>query len=99
MKTASSNEQLSSESKGGFLSFLRNLGPALIVASVVVGPGSILTSSQVGTSFGYSMVWVLALTCLLMLGMTALSARIGVSLKGSLCDEIRQRSGPGLAIL
>lgn len=79
--------------------FLRSIGPALIVASVVVGPGSILTSSQVGTSFGYSMVWVLALACLLMLGMTALSARIGVSISGSLCDEIRARSGAPLAIL
>lgn len=78
---------------------LRAIGPALIVASVVVGPGSILTSSQVGTEFGYSMVWVLAVTCLLMLGMTALSARLGVSLEGSLCDEIRARSGPALAIL
>ncbi|HLS29156.1 MAG TPA: divalent metal cation transporter, partial [Opitutales bacterium] len=99
MKTASSNEQLSSEPKGGFRNLLRSIGPALIVASVVVGPGSILTSSQVGTSFGYSMVWVLALACALMLGMTALSARIGVSISGSLCDEIRARSGASLAIL
>jgi manganese transport protein len=79
--------------------FLRSIGPALIVASVVVGPGSILTSSQVGTDFGYSMIWVLALACVLMLGMTALSARLGGSLSGSLCDEIRARSGPALAIL
>jgi len=79
--------------------FLRNIGPALIVASVVVGPGSILTSSQVGVDFGYSMIWVLMLACLLMLGMTALSAWLGCSLTGSLCDEIRARSGKGLAIL
>ena len=40
-------------------STLRTLGPALIVASVVLGPGSILTASQVGASFGYELVWVL----------------------------------------
>lgn len=78
---------------------LRSIGPTLIVASVVVGPGSILTSSQVGADFGYTMIWVLVLSCLLMLGMTALSARLGGSLEGSLCDEIRLRSGKGLAIL
>lgn len=96
MKTAISKETLPSQTKHGFL---RNLGPALIVASVVVGPGSILTSSQVGADFGYSMIWVLVLSCLLMLGLTALSARLGGSLEGSLCDEIRARSGRTLAIL
>ncbi|MEX2381285.1 MAG: Nramp family divalent metal transporter [Opitutales bacterium] len=96
MKTSISKETLPTKSKRGFL---RNIGPALIVASVVVGPGSILTSSQVGADFGYTMIWVLALSCLLMLGMTALSARLGGSLEGSLCDEIRARSGKTLAIL
>lgn len=99
MKTATSNEFLSSKPAGGIRNILRSIGPALIVASVVVGPGSILTSSQVGASFGYSMVWVLALACILMLGMTALSARLGVSISGSLCDEIRARCGAWLAIL
>lgn len=98
MTTATSTESSSPSSKPK-RGILRSIGPTLIVASVVVGPGSILTSSRVGADFGYSMIWVLALACLLMLGMTALSARLGVSLKGSLCDEIRARSGPGLAIL
>lgn len=95
MKTAPFVET-TPERKAGFL---RNIGPTLIVASVVVGPGSILVSSQVGADFGYSMIWVLALACFLMLGMTALSARLGGSLDGSICDEIRSRSGPKLAIL
>lgn len=96
MKTTTSNAPVSAKPVRGFL---RNIGPALIVASVVVGPGSILTSSQVGAEFGYTMIWVLLLSCLLMLGMTALSARLGGALEGSLCDEIRARSGPPLAIL
>ncbi len=97
MNTAT-EETRASSSKSRFR-FLRNLGPALIVATVVVGPGSILTSSKVGAEFGYSLVWVLALACALMLAMTALSARLGVSFQSSLCDEIRARSGPFLAIV
>ena len=31
---------------------LKSIGPAIIVAAVVLGPGSILTSSKVGASFG-----------------------------------------------
>ena len=52
-------------------SIFRSLGPALIVACVVLGPGSILTSSKVGCQFGYSMIWLLLLAGLLMVGAVA----------------------------
>ncbi len=94
-QTATSSTAATDRPRGWF----RSLGPALIVATVVVGPGSILTSSSVGTDFGYSMIWLLAVSTLLMLGMTALSARLGTVVKGSLCDEIRQRLHPAVAIL
>ncbi|QDT50300.1 Divalent metal cation transporter MntH [Symmachiella dynata] len=83
----------------GFLSIFRAVGPAIIVASVVVGPGSILTSSRIGVEFGYSMIWVLAIAVLLMMGMTALSARLGVVLEGTLCDELARRAGRPVAAL
>lgn len=60
---------------------------------MVVGPGSILTSSKVGHEFGYSMGWVLVLAASLMIGMVALAARLGVKLNGSICDELAQRWG------
>ncbi len=85
--------------KSSFLSIFRAVGPAIIVASVVVGPGSILTSSKIGVEFGYSMVWVLFLAVLLMMGMTALSSRLGVVLEGTLCDELARRAGRPFAAL
>ena len=72
---------------------LRSIGPAIIVASVVVGPGSILTSSKVGHEFGYSMCWVLLLAGLLMIGMVTLAGRLGITLSGTLCDELAVRLG------
>ena len=78
---------------------LRSLGPAIIVASVVLGPGSILASSRVGTDFGYDLVWVVLLAAALMLGMTALCARLGVTLEGTLLDEIARGAGRPLAAL
>lgn len=78
---------------------LRSIGPAIIVASVVLGPGSILTSSKTGCTFGYNMLWLVALTTLLMIGMTALAARTGVSLERSPCDELAGRGGRPLAAL
>jgi manganese transport protein len=81
------------------VSLLRSIGPAIIVASVVLGPGSILTSSKVGCQFGYEMIWVLAVAAFLMFGMVALSARLGVVLDGTLCEELRSRAGRGWSLL
>ncbi len=80
-------------------SIFRSLGPAIIIASVVLGPGSILTNSKVGWQFGYDMVWVLACTAVLMIGMTALSARLGVCLDGTLCEELGRRAGRPVALV
>nr|NIP96100.1 divalent metal cation transporter [Akkermansiaceae bacterium] len=77
---------------------LQSIGPAIIVAAVVLGPGSILTSSRVGAQFGWLGFPVLAVAVVLMIGMVALSARLGVVYKGSLCDELSVRLGRALAI-
>ena len=77
----------------------KSIGPALITASVVIGPGSILSASKIGHQFGYDMSWVLLLAILLMIGMTALSARLGVTLENTLCEELAQRAGRPLAAL
>jgi len=81
------------------VSIFQAIGPAIIVASVVVGPGSILTSSKVGVDFGYSMIWVLLIAVLLMMALTALSSRLGVVLEGTLCDELARRAGRPVAAL
>lgn len=71
----------------------RSLGPALIVASVVLGPGSILTASRVGADFGHRLGWVVAVACGLMVALTALAARLGATLEGTPCEEVRRRAG------
>jgi len=69
------------------------IGPAIIVASVVLGPGSILIASRVGTEYGYNMLWVLAASVVLMISMVAICARIGVMQNGSMCDALAQHAG------
>ena len=77
--------------------FTRALGPAIIVACVVLGPGSILTSSKVGCQFGYELIWVLVGAGILMVGAVATSARVGVSLEGTPCTELANRLGRPIA--
>lgn len=78
---------------------LASIGPAIIVASVVVGPGSILASSKVGAQYGYSMAWVLVVAGVLMIGMVVLAGRLGVVLQGTVCDELASRLGRPVAAL
>jgi manganese transport protein len=80
---------------------LKHLGPGLVTACVVIGPGSILTSSKVGATDGYSRGWVVLAACFFMMVYTTLAARLGVVSGESTCDLVRRhaRGVPGLAAL
>lgn len=72
---------------------LKSIGPAIIVGSVVLGPGSILAASRVGCDVGYGLLWVVVGSTALMIGMTALSARLGTALPATIGDELARRIG------
>ncbi len=78
---------------------LRSLGPAIIVAAVVLGPGSILTSSRVGATFGLWGVPVVVIATVLMIAMVTLAARLGVVYQDSPCDELARRLGRPVAVV
>lgn len=84
--------------KRGPRTLLRKIGPTIIVAAVVLGPGSILTSSRVGADFGFPALGVLALSTFLMIGMVSLAARLGVTYDRSLCEELAARLGRGVSL-
>ncbi len=77
----------------------KSVGPAIIVAAVVLGPGSILTSSKVGATFGILGFPVVVVAAILMIAMVALSARLGASYEHSLCTELASRLGRPVAVL
>ena len=72
---------------------MKDIGPAIIVAAVVLGPGSILVSSKVGSEFGLSSLAVLAAAGVLMFGMVAMAARIGVMFERTPGEELAARLG------
>ncbi|MCA9090140.1 MAG: divalent metal cation transporter [Planctomycetaceae bacterium] len=76
----------------------KSIGPAIIVAAVVLGPGSILTSSKVGATFGVLGLPVIAGATVLMIAMVALAARLGAVYERSLCDELAARLGRPVAV-
>jgi len=77
----------------------KSIGPALITACVVFGPGSLLISSNIGAEHGYQLLWLLLLTGLLMGTYLTMGARIGVCGGATPCTLVAERLGRPAAAL
>jgi len=78
----------------------RSIGPALITACVVFGPGSLLISSNVGARYGYELLWLLVVTGVLMGTFMTMAARVGVVGQATPCTLIARRLGrPAAAVI
>jgi manganese transport protein len=75
----------------------RSIGPALITACVVFGPGSLLISSNIGANHGYELLWLLILTGVLMGTYMTMAARIGVVGGATPCTLVARRLGRPIA--
>ncbi|MBP7052632.1 MAG: divalent metal cation transporter [Phycisphaerae bacterium] len=75
----------------------RSIGPALITACVVFGPGSLLISSNVGAKYGYELLWLLVVTGVLMGTFTTMAARVGAVGGATPCTLIAGRLGRPVA--
>jgi len=78
-------------------SWWRSIGPALITACVVFGPGSLLISANIGANHGYELLWLLILTGILMGTYMTTAARIGVVGGATPCTLVAQRLGRPVA--
>jgi len=78
--------------------FWKQLGPGLITAAVVIGPGSITIASKVGAKMGPDLVWALALAGGFMMLFTSMAARIGVLNEVSALSLMTRHYGRWLAI-
>ncbi len=89
----------SNESTSKFSRLFQKIGPGLVTACVVIGPGSILTSSKVGSVEGYSKIWVVVLAVFFMLTYITLGMRLGAVTGTSNGDLIRRHMSRGFAII
>ncbi len=75
----------------------QRIGPSLITACVVIGPGSIMTSSTLGANERYAMLWVVAVSVAFMLLFMSLGAKLGAVADASPGTVIRRQAGWPLA--
>ena len=83
----------------GWRGVFSRLGPGLVVACVCIGPGSILTSSKVGATSGYSKLWVVAGAVVFMMSYTMLAMKLGVVTQRSSCSLLAKAGGRPLSVL
>lgn len=80
-------------------SFLKKLGPGIITAALVFGPGSLTINTKLGANYGYSLIWVLLLSMILMTAFTNMSTKIGLYSKDSFISRIKTEIGQRTALL
>ena len=75
------------------IAFLSVMGPGFITANVDNDPGGILTYSQAGAKFGYSLLWTLIPTTIALIVVQEMAARMGAVTGKGLSDLIREEFG------
>src|ERR1700761_6661720 len=81
------------------LLFLAVLGPGFITANVDNDSGGILTYSQAGAQFGYSLLWTILPITLALIVVQEMCARMGVVTGKGLSDLIREEFGLRMTFL
>jgi NRAMP (natural resistance-associated macrophage protein)-like metal ion transporter len=81
------------------LLFLAVLGPGFITANVDNDSGGILTYSQAGAQYGYSLLWIMLPITIALTVIQEMNARMGVVTGKGLSDLIREEFGLRLTFL
>jgi NRAMP (natural resistance-associated macrophage protein)-like metal ion transporter len=78
-------------SKAGKPPWWKRLGAGLITGAADDDPSGIATYSQVGARFGYGILWTVLLALPLMIGIQAVSARVGRVTGAGLAENLRSQ--------
>ncbi|MGB6111792.1 MAG: divalent metal cation transporter, partial [Acidobacteriaceae bacterium] len=73
--------------------FLAVIGPGIITANVDNDAGGILTYSQAGAQFGYTLLWTMIPITIALIVVQEMCARMGVVTGKGLSDLIREEFG------
>ena len=81
------------------LAFLAVLGPAIITANVDNDAPGIATYSVAGAHFGYSVLWLLWPTLIVLIVVQEICARMGIATSKGLADLIRESFGVKVTVV
>jgi manganese transport protein len=69
---------------------IRRLGPGLLVAAAFIGPGTIVTASRAGASYGMALVWAVVFSAFATTILQEMAARVGLVTRNGLSESIRK---------
>lgn len=69
------------------------MGPAFIAGAWQFGPGNLISAIKAGSGFGYTLIWVIAVSTVLMLAFTDMSVRIALRSSKSLIGTVKDTLG------
>ena len=81
-----------------FRRFVPFLGPAFLVSVGYMDPGNWATNIAAGSSFGYTLLWVLLMSNVMALLLQALSAKLGVATGMTLARAIRDNTSRRMSL-
>lgn len=85
--------------KSNVRNLLKSLGPGIITAALILGPGTLTIASKLGSQFQYQLLWVILLSTIFMILFTTMSARYGFFKQKSLIQTIRIRFGKLVSLI
>src|SRR3954471_15695344 len=66
------------------------LGPSFVVAVAYVDPGNLATNVTAGTTYGFSLLWVIVVANLIAMLVQYLSAKVGIATGRNLAEQCRE---------
>lgn len=85
--------------KASFLEILKRIGPGIILAGIVIGPGNITTSAMLGANYGYSMLWLVIPIAFMGITFMLTTYRISMLTGKPIIHAIREYYGKGAAFI
>jgi len=80
----------------GFLGALRSIGPGLILAGAIVGSGELIATTVLGAENGYSLLWLILLSCVVKVVVQDAIGRYAIATGETGLEGLNRVPGPRL---
>jgi Mn2+/Fe2+ NRAMP family transporter len=65
-------------------------GPAVMITAAFIGPGTVLTASQAGARFGFSLLWAVVFATLTAIVLQEMAGRLGIATGDGLAQALKR---------
>ena len=72
------------------MSWLKNVGPGVLVSAAFIGPGTVTVCTLAGVNFQYALLWALLLSIIACVILQEMAARLGIIAQKGLSECIRE---------